>query len=115
MPKSPRLDTPADLLLPTSAVVLAQNVNALMAHSPEFASNPTLGKKAGLAPSAISRLRNGHNATLETIDKVAAVFGLQSWHLLLPGLDVQNPPVVQISAKEAELYRKLRELVKEDA
>jgi hypothetical protein len=100
---------------PESSKVVAANLRKLMRAqgNEELSSNPKLGKKTGLGASAISRLVNGHNATLETVDRVAEAFGLAGWQLLIPNLDPTNPPVVQMSAKEADLYRKLKALMKE--
>lgn len=111
MADRPQMDKPA---LTPSAWVVSANLKKLMDVTPELNSNPKLGKKTGLGASAVSRLLNGHNATLETVDRVAEAFGLPGWQLLIPNLDPGNLPVVQ-SAKEVELYRKLKQLVKEEA
>lgn len=97
-----------------SARTLAVNLRALMSATPELGSNPKLGQKTGLGVSAISRIVNGHNATLETLDKLAKAFELEVWQLMLPGLDPKNHPVVQpVSAKERELYERFKEVAKE--
>ena len=97
-----------------SASVLAANIKALMAAHPELGSNPKLGKKTGLGSSAVSRLINGHNGTIETLDRIADAFQIDTWSLLVPGLDPKHPPTLQpLSAREAELYRRWREVAKE--
>lgn len=94
--------------------VLAVNLKALMAAHPELGSNPKLGKKTGLGASGISRLVNGHNASLKTVDALAEAFGLHAWQLLVPHLDPKNPPVVQpVSEKERALYERFKEVAKE--
>jgi transcriptional regulator with XRE-family HTH domain len=97
-----------------SARTLAVNLRALMAATPELGSNPKLGAKTKLGVSAISRLVNGHNATIETLDRLAEAFQLQVWQLLMPGLDPKNLPVVQpVTQKERELYERFKEVAKE--
>lgn len=93
---------------------LAENLRVLMAATPELGSNPKLGAKTKLGVSAISRLVNGHNATLDTLDKLADAFHIQVWQLLMPGLDPKNLPVVQpVSQKEQALYDRIKEAAKE--
>lgn len=97
-----------------SARSLAQNLRVLMDAHPDLDSNPKLGKKTKLGVSAISRLLNGHNATLETLDRIAEAFHVQTWQLLMPGLDPKNLPVVQpVSEKERALYERFKEVAKE--
>jgi transcriptional regulator with XRE-family HTH domain len=111
MSDRPLLDKPD---LTPSAWIVSANLKKLMGSNEELGSNPKLGKKTGLGASAISRVLNGHNATLETVDRIGKAFGLPGWQLLIPDLDPGNLPVIQ-SAKEVELYRRLRELVKSEA
>lgn len=91
------------------AKVLAANVTILMAAYPEeFGSNPKLGKATGLGPSAISRLRAGHNATLKTLEALASAFDLSPWQLLVPITDHKNPPALKVpTASETAFYAKI--------
>lgn len=91
------------------AKVLAANVTILMAaHADELGSNPKLGKRTKLGPSAISRLRSGHNATLKTLEALAEAFELSPWQLLVPILDPKNPPALKVpTASEKAFYAKI--------
>ena len=99
--------------LPKGAGVLAANLERLMKAHPELDSNPTLGKKAGLSPSAVSRLRNGHNATLDTLERLAAAFKVELYQLLIPNLDATNPQTAhRVSEQEQALYDRIKEAAK---
>jgi transcriptional regulator with XRE-family HTH domain len=93
--------------------VVAANVKALMhaKGNEHLNSNPKLGKKSGLGAGSISRVINGHNATLETLEALAKAFGLEPWQLLVEGWTPKNPPALQpISESEKRLYQQFREL-----
>lgn len=98
--------------------VLAQNVQALL-NSKDGPSNPTaLGKKAGVGQATIERILSdeGVDARIETVEKIAKVYGLQAWQLLVAGMDPANPPVlVPISKAERALYEGLKAAMKEAA
>jgi transcriptional regulator with XRE-family HTH domain len=53
-----------------------------------------LARKAGISQRTISNLLNpeSHSPTLESVDAAAAAFGLEGWHLIMPGLldDLEN-------------------------
>jgi hypothetical protein len=50
---------------------------------------------------------------LDHLETIANLFGLQTWHLLLPNLDVENPPVILQSKAEQEFYSKMKEASKQ--
>lgn len=98
--------------------VLRQNVAALLKVK-GGPNNPTaLGKKAGVGQATVERILSdeGVNARIETIEKIASVYGLEAWQLLVPGMNPGNPPVlVPISKAERALYESLRAAMKEAA
>jgi transcriptional regulator with XRE-family HTH domain len=97
-----------------TAQLLAENLKNLMKAYPELGSNPKLGKKTGLGASGISRLVNGHNATIETLERISKAFGLEPWQLLVQGLDPKSQPTLQpLSKREAALYAKWKALARE--
>ena len=52
-------------------------------------SGNAIAKKAGVSEKTVSNMLNDrHNVTLDSVQKVAEVFGLDSWHLILPNLPV---------------------------
>ena len=65
---------------------LAQNVNELMRRGKLVQRD--LAKMSGVSQRTISNICNpdGPSPTLESVDAVAAAFGLDGWHLIMPTL-----------------------------
>lgn len=78
-------------------------------------SQLALAKKSGVAQATIGRiLRQETSATIETVADLAHAFGLESWQLMVAGMDPDNPPVlVPISKAERALYDGLKAAMKE--
>lgn len=92
----------------STANTLSENLKALIANDKEANSEPKVAKAAGVDQTTVNRMiRKTHSSTLDKIAKVAAVFDLQAWQLLVPGLDPTNPPVV-VSRLESEFFARLR-------
>jgi hypothetical protein len=67
----------------TSREILAANLARLMERTPGMNSQPTVGKRAGVAPTHIGRiLRQESAATIDMLDAIAGAFGLTAWELL---------------------------------
>lgn len=68
----------------------------------EKLSEQALAKRAGVAQKTINKILNNQSApTLDTISRLAAAFGLNNWHLIMPNL-----PDELISSKDLErLYK----------
>ena len=80
---------------------LAANLDMLMHLRKPRWKQIELAKKAGVSQRTVGNMLAGSNkgrsgATLDRIDAVANVFGLQSWHLLMPGLpdDIQQAKIM---------------------
>lgn len=88
--------------------VLWANVSALMRERYGKENLTQLATDAKVGPGTASRLKAMDTfAQLDTIEKIAAAFGLQPWQLLVPGLEPGNPPVLRdASPAERKLYRK---------
>lgn len=97
--------------------VLAANLNRLMATYPSLDSNPKLAKKAKLGVGTIARTRNADAAcSLDTLDKLAGCFELQSWQMLVPDLDPKSPPVLRsLSQAEHDMFERLRAAIKQSS
>ena len=94
--------------------VLSKNLRTLMETSDGLRTQAALAKRCGIDQRTVGRILNAeHSPQLKQIEAIAAAFGLQSWQLLVPGLDPKNPPVCELTAVEKELYDKLRGLVKQ--
>lgn len=86
--------------------ILAANIKALRAHNPDLKGQRALAKKASIGEGSVWRATKGEvGVTLDTLEALAAVFGLAPWQLLVPHLDPNNPPVVQaLSPEEKRIY-----------
>ena len=97
----------------SSKAVLAANLKALMDHSPAYSSQVAVAKAARCDQKTVSRLlRQEQAATVDLLDAIAAVFGLESWQLLTENLDPSNPPKVHMTKSEQALYERLRTAAK---
>jgi len=92
-------------------LIVAENLRRCM-ESP-VGPNSQLGihKLCKLSQSTVGRTLAGTNdLRVSTLDNIAELYNLHAWHLLVPDLDPQNPPVLRgISADEEQLYQRLRE------
>lgn len=101
--------------------VLRRNLKALMDKAKkdgerELASQIRLGKKAGVAQATIGRIlsSDGENPSIETVSSLAGAFGLETWQLMVAGMDPANPPVLQpVSKAERALYERIKDLAKD--
>jgi len=51
----------------------------------------------------------------DVLDMVARAYGLEAWHLLVSGMEPQNPPSVLVSEGQRRLFRELTESYREIA
>lgn len=100
-------------LPPMSAIdsrrVLWASVSALMRHHWERENLNRLAREAGIGPATCVRLKAQETSVgLEVVDRIAAVFGVESWQLFVPGFDPASPPVLlPVTQAERELYTRL--------
>ena len=96
--------------------VLAQNLQRLMNSNPKLDSNPKLSKRAGVGVATLSRIMSMKTgANLDTITRLAGVFGMAPWQMLVPNLSPKNPQILRSSgAMEDALYEKIRKVVDEE-
>lgn len=106
----------------TARETLAENLHALMQSHHTYKSTlaieratDAIGKKVG--KSTIDRaLRSETNLTIDNLEAIAGIYGLDVWQLLTPGLRPKSPPVLRsIGDTEDQLYRRIGELAKEIA
>jgi transcriptional regulator with XRE-family HTH domain len=56
-------------------------------------SQEAFAKKCGMMQRAYGRLENAENwQHLESLERIALANGLNVWQLLLPNIDITNPP-----------------------
>lgn len=70
---------------PQTTSTLARNLNFLM--DKYGYSEREVSSRSGVSSKTVNNMRNAkHTSTVENADKVAAVFGLDGWQLIIPGL-----------------------------
>lgn len=91
---------------------VARNLRACIKARPEFSADRVLADKAEVGHGSIERMRNaGAAVQIDTLEKVARVFGLEPWHLMIPGLDPANPPrLAHLARAQLDALEKLRKI-----
>jgi transcriptional regulator with XRE-family HTH domain len=70
---------------PKTTETLARNLNFLM--DKYSYSEREVSKRSGVAPKTVNNMRNARTtSTIENVDKVASVFGLSGWQMIVPDL-----------------------------
>lgn len=97
-----------------SRKVLWENVAALMSHHWRGENLTRLAREAGIGPGSATRLKEQKTSVgLELVDKLARVFGLEVWQLLVPGLNPRAPPTLMpMSEQERAFYERVAEAAK---
>lgn len=74
-----------------------------------YVSGPKKGR--AVSPRKLRYLINGEGSpSLDIIAAIAKKAGLLPWHLLVPNLDIANPPVVHVSDDERDIYHRIAKL-----
>jgi hypothetical protein len=94
--------------------VLAENLKKLMAGTPELSTFPQITKAGGGSNGTLDRIRRKTTATsVDNLEPLAGVFGLEPWHLLLDTLAVQDGKVAGIPRyKEGDLTPEALQIAK---
>lgn len=73
--------------------VLAQNLERLMAASALYGKQQAVAAKAKVDQKTVSRILHKTNEpSLDKLERIAAVFGLEPWQMLVPGLQAGMRP-----------------------
>lgn len=103
----------------TSRQILSANLRALMAchaHLDTFKKIVQAGRDYG-GPSngTLDRIRRMESGcSIDELDKLAHIFELESWQLLVPDLDPANPPLLaHVSERQLELLAKFKLMAKQ--
>ena len=72
-------------------------------------------KAGGPSNGTLDRIRRMESGcSIDELDKLAKVFELESWQLLVPDLDPTNPPLLaHVSQRQLDLYAKLKSVAKQ--
>lgn len=104
--------------------ILADTLNRLIGPGGVYSSNVAASAASnGITRSTFDRARNGAKLgasaiAIDKLDGIAKTFGLEVWQLLVPGLDINNPPklestdgpTVSLSSEEKRLLNAFRKL-----
>lgn len=92
---------------------LIKNLRFLM--KKEKLSEDMLGKRSGVAQKTINNILNGESSpTIDTLDKLAGAFGLNSWHLILQDLPenlIHSPSIAKLYKAYISASEEGRELI----
>lgn len=98
---------------PPTTETLARNLNYLMAKYDY--SEKEMERRCGVSSKTINNMRNAkHKPTVANTDKVASVFGLDGWQLIIPGLPddlIESKSLKQIVSNYAASDQEGRETV----
>lgn len=85
------------------------NVSALMRDRWDVENLTRLAREAEIGPATSARLKGQETSVgLEVIDKIARVFHVHAWQLLVPGLDPKNlPTLLPMSDAERQFYERM--------
>jgi hypothetical protein len=89
--------------------VLWANVRALMVHKYGDENLTRLAHDAKIGPGTATRIKKADTSVgLDVLEKVAKSFGVEPWHLLVPGMEPANPPALRpLTQAERDLYKKI--------
>lgn len=98
------LKAPNKMILMKTREILAANLERLMAEADgDGRTQIGLKRASGVAQATIGRiLRRETDATIDTVQALALAFELHAWQLLVPNLDVKQPPTLRSLTKEEE-------------
>jgi hypothetical protein len=92
-----------------SKAQLWENLTSLMTHHWHEININRLAREAKIGPASVQRIKDQETSVgLDIVDKVAQVWGLQAWQLLLPDLDPENVPFDMISESQKALFDRLK-------
>jgi transcriptional regulator with XRE-family HTH domain len=99
----------------TSRQVLANNLKALMASHRNLDNFKKIVAAGGPSNGTLDRIRRmDASATVDTLDSLAKVFGIDPWQLMVPGLDPTNPPLLShIAEAQIRLFEQFKQAFKE--
>lgn len=90
--------------------VVAANLANLIKSGRGPGSQSAIFRESGIAQATVGRILRGEVAAgIDTVQTIAELYGLQAWHLLLPGLNIANPQSAPLSESEARFYAKLQD------
>lgn len=94
----------------TLETTLSTNVRALMRHHWKEENLNRLARDAEIGLATAQRIKDAKTSTrIDVVQRVARVFQLEAWQVLIPDLDPTNVPVRWLSSSERDLYQRIKE------
>ena len=89
--------------------ILWANISALMDHHWDGENLSRLAREADIGPGSATRLKQQQTSVgLELVEKVARLFQLEPWQLLVPTFDPKSPPTLTpMSEAERDFYERM--------
>lgn len=74
-----------------------------------------LARAAKVGPATVVRIKGQQTSVgLEVLDKIADVFGVHTWQLLVPGMDPEKlPTLLPVTQAEREFYERMLKAARE--
>lgn len=68
-----------------------------------------LAREADIGPGSCSRIKAQQTSVgLEIVDKIASLFGVETWQLFVPGFDPKNlPALAPLTEAERDFYHRM--------
>lgn len=77
---------------------MSENLSRLMAATPALDTQPKVAKLAKMDQKTVWRiLQCANEPSIDKVEKLAKVFGLEAWQLLVPDLIPAAPPELRAS------------------
>lgn len=74
-----------------------------------------LAREAGIGPASVTRIKNQETSIgIDLLEKLASIFDLQPWQLLVPGLNPGNLPVLSVGGETEKIFYKTLESIRKE-
>ncbi len=96
--------------------ILADNIVRMISKDDGIVRGKVSGWAAAnkLPQKQIDRIiKKEYSTTVDALDEIAAAIGCQPWQLLVPNMDLNNPPMLVMGQAEREIYNRIRALIAE--
>jgi transcriptional regulator with XRE-family HTH domain len=99
----------------SSRQILAANLKALMAAHLSLNTFAKIVAAGGPTNGTLDRIRRMESgASIDQLDTLAKVYGLEPWQLLVPDLDPTNPPMLaHVTQRQLEMLERIKQAAKE--
>jgi len=95
--------------------IVWENVQALMRARYGKINQKRFIEDSGVGNGTVTRIKNRRTSVgIDKVQQIAEAYGLEAWHLLMPDLDPNNPPL-SLTPAERDLYKRLAHAAQEIA